>query len=173
MTRRLRYPGLLAWLTAVWVALWGQLSAANVLGGLAVAALLLVLLPVDPAGGDAPGRVRTGRVRPVGLLRLAAVFLVELVVASGQVSVLALRPGLRLRPAVLALPVHGSGDRLLTLVADAITLTPGTLTLEVDRDRSLLHVHVLHLPNRPGAQARVRRSMQRLERAARYALGQP
>jgi len=49
VTRTRRVTGqlpLLGWLTAVWVALWGSLSAANVLGGLAVAVLLLVALPL-------------------------------------------------------------------------------------------------------------------------------
>lgn len=155
---------LVLWLTAVWVGLWGSVTPANVLGGLAVALLLVKGLPLDPP--DVPGRAS-----PLGVLRFGAVFLRELVVASLQVVVLVLRPRLALRQAVIAVPVHGGGDRLLTLVANAISLTPGTLTLEVDRERSVLHVHVLDVGEGPEGLAQVRASAARLERAAARALG--
>lgn len=155
---------MLLWLTVVWVGLWGSVTPANVLGGLVVGAVLLRALPMDPP--DSPGRPS-----PLGLLRFAGVFLVALVQSSMQVLVLCLRPGRSVHQAVIAVPVHGGGDRLLTLVANSISLTPGTLTLEVDRDRRLLHVHVLDVgPQGQGLPA-VRASIERLEAAAGRALG--
>lgn len=156
---------MLLWLTVVWVGLWGSVTPANVLGGLLVGGLVLRLLPVqDPA----PAR----RASPVGVLVFLGVFAVALVQSSLQVLVLVLRPRLRPRQAVLAVPVHGDGgDRLLTLVANAISLTPGTLTLEVDRERGLLHVHCLDVGAGPEGLTAVRRSIERLEHAAGRALG--
>jgi multicomponent Na+:H+ antiporter subunit E len=58
-------------LVVVWVLAWGSLSVANVLGGLAVGALLLWIAP-DSVGG---GRVR---VRPVALARFAGYVLFEM-----------------------------------------------------------------------------------------------
>lgn len=152
------------WLTVVWVGLWGSLTWANVLGGLLVAAVLVRVLPVEPVAS--PGRVRVG-----GVLRFLAVFLVALVRSSAQVVVLVLRRGPDLRPAVIRVPVRGGGDRLLTLVGNSISLTPGTLTLEVDRDRDLLYVHVLDVGDGSAGLAQVRDGIERLERAARDALG--
>lgn len=159
--RRLR-PGLVLWLTVVWVGLWGDVSAANVLGGLAVALGVTLLLPLEDVELH-------GRISPVGVVRFAGVFLLELVRASVQVAVLVLRPRTSLRSAVLAVPVHGRGDRLLTLVGNSISLTPGTLTLEVDREAHVLHVHVLDVGDDV---EQVRRDIARLERAAARALGQ-
>lgn len=152
------------WLTAVWVGLWGSVSVANVLGGLAVSVVVLRLLPMAALPA-------TTRASPLGVLRFLGVFLVALVQSSWQVVVLVLRPRLRPRQAVLAVPVHGGGDRLLTLVANSISLTPGTLTLEVDRERQLLHVHVLDVGEGPEGVAAVRASIEQLEHAAARALG--
>jgi len=164
MTRLTSHLVLLAWLTAVWVALWGSLTAANVLGGLVVASALLLLLPL-------PTLPRTGRVRPVALVRFLLVFLWELVKASLTVVVQVLHPGRPLRQAVIAVPVEGISDRMLTLIANAVSLTPGTLALEVDRPRAVLYVHVLDIGEHPGAADEVRASIVRLERLAIDALG--
>lgn len=155
---------LVLWLTVVWVGLWGSVTVANVLGGLVVATVLVAVLPLPPV----PGRPV---VRPLSLLRFVGHFAVDLVVSSVQVSRLVLRPRLALRQGVIAVPVRGASDGLLTLLADAISLTPGTLTLEVDRPRSTLYVHVLDLG--PGADdiAEVRRSTLSLERLAVRAIG--
>lgn len=155
---------LVLWLTAVWVGLWGSITAANVLGGLALALLMLVLLP-QPEGGA------RGVVRPVAVLRFAGRFLVDLCVSSAQVLVLALRPRLRLRQAVVAVRVPGASDGLLTLLGNAISLTPGTLTVDVDRSRSTLYVHALDVGDRPDAVERLRASLQAQARAAVRAVG--
>jgi multicomponent Na+:H+ antiporter subunit E len=155
---------LLVWLTAVWVALWGSFTAANVLGGLAVATVLLLLLPL-------PEVPREGRARPVALARFLLVFLWELVKASVTVVRQVLSPRGNLRQAVIAVPVVGVSDRLLTLLANAVSLTPGTLALEVDRPRATLYVHVLDIGDHPGAADEVRASIVRLERLAILALG--
>ena len=164
MRRLARHPWLLLWLTAVWIGLWGSASAANVLGGLAVAVAILLALPLE----EVPGRER---VRPLALLRFLGRFAVDLVRASLQVALLVVRPRRALRQAVLAVPVRGASDGLLTLVANAISLTPGTLTLEVDRASSTLYVHVLDVGHGPQALERVRADIVRRERLAVLAVG--
>lgn len=155
---------LVLWLTAVWVGLWGSVTAANVLGGLAVAAALVLLLPLPAA----PGRAV---VRPGALLRFVLRFFRDLVVSSVQVALLAVRPRLRLRQAVVAVPVPGASDTLLTLLADAISLTPGTLTVDVDRARATLYVHALDVGDRPDAVQRLRAGLLDQARAAVQAIG--
>ena len=169
MKRRTASGLLVLWLTAVWVGLWGSLTPANVLGGLLVAATLLAL-PLS--GGDAHAGPASS-VRPAALLRFVAFFAVDLVRASLQVVVLVLRPRARLRQAVVAVPVAGASDALLTVLANAISLTPGTLTLEVDRARSTLYVHVLQVGEGPDAVEKVRRDILALERLAIRAVGTP
>jgi multicomponent Na+:H+ antiporter subunit E len=167
VSRVLGRPGLLLWLTAVWVALWGSLTAANVLGGLLLAAVLLAL-PLS--GGDAAAGP-AGLLRPGALLRFVGAFAVDLVRASLEVVALVLRPRVQLRQAVVAVPVTGASDALLTVLANSISLTPGTLTLEVDRARGTLYVHVLQVGEGPDAVERVRRDILALERRAIRAVG--
>ncbi len=163
--RRLKdHLTLVGWLTVVWMGLWGSVTPANLLGGLAVGAGLVVLLPLT----EVPTQ---GLVRPLALLRLLGFFAVDLVRASLSVVALVLRPRLELRQAVIAVPVRGASDRLLTLLANAISLTPGTLTLEVDRPRSILYVHALDVGDDPSGGQRLRADILRVERLAVQAIG--
>jgi multicomponent Na+:H+ antiporter subunit E len=164
---RLRaHPWLLVWLTAVWVGLWGSVTAANVLGGLAVAVVLVGALPLESAP-------RSGLLRPLAVGRFFAAFARDLVRATAQVAVLVVHPRRRLRQAVVAVPVHGASDALLTLLANAISLTPGTLTLEVDRPRSTLFVHAIDVgPGAHGVQ-RLRSEVLATARLAVLAFGSP
>lgn len=165
VSRVTAHPWLAGWLTAVWVGLWGSLTPANVLGGLAVAVVLLVALPL-------PEHPDQDRFRPLALAGFVAFFAVELGQATLVVAWQVLRPRGELRQAVIAVDIVETSDLVLTLVANAISLTPGTLTLEVDRDRSVLYVHVLDVGG-PGGVEDVRRSIRRLERRAVRAIGPP
>jgi multicomponent Na+:H+ antiporter subunit E len=49
----------------------------------------------------------------------------------------------RIRTAIVAVPLRGCSDAVVTLIADAISLTPGTLTVEVRREPLTLYVHAL------------------------------
>ena len=139
------------WLTAVWVALWGDVSVANVAGGAAVAVALLV---VFPGTGSSAGFV----VRPVAALRFLAYFAYKLVEANIVVGWEVITPSNRgVREAIVAVPVVGASDAVVTLLANAISLTPGTLTLEVQREPPTLFVHVLHLRSIERSRADVHR----------------
>ena len=152
---------LVAWLTVVWVGLWGSATPAILLGGLAVGLLLVRALPLADVASSSV-------VAPTHLLRFVGFFVVDLVRSSVQVTALVLRPRRPLRQAVVAVPVRGASDQLLTLLANAISLTPGTLTLEVDRPRSTLYVHVLDV----GADVeQVRGDILAIERLAILAVG--
>lgn len=166
MTHRTANLALVLWLTAVWVGLWGSVTAANVLGGLAVAAVLLLLLPLPAGGGH-------GVVQPGALLRFAVRFLADLVVSSLQVVALVLRPRLALRQGVVAVPVPGASEGLLTLLANAISLTPGTLTLDVDLPSSTLYVHALDVGTAPDGVDELRRGLRDQASAAVRAVGTP
>lgn len=137
--RPLRHIAFVAWLVLVWVALWGDLSWANVLSGTAVAVLLVALFP--DAG---PGPV--GTVRPLRALVFLAHFAYKLVEANLIVAWEVITPNNEsINEGIVAVPVTGASDAVITIVANAISLTPGTLTIEVSREPAVLYVHVLHL----------------------------
>ena len=145
MTRRQRLARvtMVAWLVAVWLLLWGTVSAANVLSGLAVALFITVLLPL-------PAVPVHGTVRPWATLRLALTVNWWLVRSSLQVAWLTLRPGPPPRSAVLRARLDVKSDLVLALAVNILNLTPGTLVLEIDQTGRLVYVHVLGVDS-PGA----------------------
>ena len=137
MTRRwaLR-EWVMCWLMLVWVLLWGTVSAANILSGFAIALLITVLLPLPVVPVE-------GRLHPVSLAKQLIVVGWYLVVSSLQVAWLAIKPAPPPLSAVLRVRFAVKSDLVLALGVNAINLTPGTMVLEIDRDRRLLYVHVL------------------------------
>lgn len=124
------------WLTVVWVLLWGDLSVANVLAGLAIALVVGTTLRMPPVEFS-------GRVHLLSLIRLAGTFLVEVVVASAQVALLAFAPGRAPRSAVIGVQMRSHSDLYLTLTAEITSLIPGTIVVEAHRITGMLYVHIL------------------------------
>src|SRR4029077_8632929 len=87
---------------------------------------------------------RAHRVHPLGVAKFAVLFVRMLVESSRAVPRTSLRPTPeRLRAGVVAIRLEHPTALVATIVADAITLTPGTLTLDISPDSSTLYVHVL------------------------------
>jgi len=126
----------LCWLTLVWILLWGTASAANVVGGLVVALVITVLLPLPPVPVE-------GRLHLVSLLRLIATVAYYLVVSSVQVAWLAIKPGPPPLTAVLRAHFAVKSDLVLALAVNIMNLTPGTIVLEIDQTRRMVYVHVI------------------------------
>lgn len=123
-----------ALLLALWLALWGEVSVANLLSGAIVVPLALRVVPEQ----------RDHRVHPVATIRLGLVFLGRLVTSSLVVAraVVAPTPD-RLATRVVRFELRTSSALVATVLADAISLTPGTLTLDVVGEASALDVHVM------------------------------
>jgi multicomponent Na+:H+ antiporter subunit E len=135
---RLRHQlPLLGWLVVVWILLWGTWSWANLLSGLAVALGVMLLLPLPPVVGGT-------RVRPLPLVRFVGHFLVDLVVSGAQVAWRALGPAGVRQGAIVRVQLRADSDLLLTVVSETISLVPGSLVLDLDREQRLLAVHLLH-----------------------------
>ncbi len=141
----------LVWLTLVWLLLWGTVSVANVLSGLAVALLITLLLPL-------PSVPVQGRLHPLSLLRLALHVTWWLMQSSVQVAWLAIRPGKPPLSAVLRGHLALKSDLVLALAVNIMNLTPGTIVLEIDQARRLVYVHVLDV----GSQRSVERFYRQL-----------
>lgn len=122
--RRWGGVALAAWLVVVWVALWGGVSWANLGSGVLVAAVVLALFPTGPGSG--------GHVSVWPALRYVAWFSGQLVVATAQVVLATVAPSGRVRPAVVAVPLRSRSALVATIVANSVTLTPGTLTVDVE-----------------------------------------
>jgi multicomponent Na+:H+ antiporter subunit E len=124
---------------AIWVLAWGSLSWANVASGLAVALVLLAVVP------GTRGRAHLPVVRPVALARLGRRLARDLVVSNVVLTREVVTPGSRISTGVVGVPLEGCSDELVALVSGLITLTPGTMPIELVRDPTVLYIHVLHL----------------------------
>lgn len=151
----------LAWLLLVWLALWGDITVANVASGLLIGGAVVVGFDTWQSGDLV--------IRPLKVARFAGFFAYQLVVSSLTVARTVIWPRGRVYTAVVAVPLHGCTDAVATILADAITLTPGTLTLEVSREPLTLFVHCLDARDADAVRADVRR----LEILAVRAFGGP
>lgn len=152
----------IAWLTVVWVLLWGTLTWANLLTGALVSVLLCLAFPQP--------QVDIGlRLHPWGVLRLAGYLAYDMFVSGVRVArqVLAHPPD---RAAVIAVPLRCRGDLMLTATAVAVSNVPGGSVVEVRRDTATLFLHVLGADD-PAVVEVARRSVWRLEELTVRAFG--
>lgn len=125
-------------LAITWCALAGSFRAADLGFGFALGFGILWI-----AAGRGPRAAYFRRVpRAIGF----AFYVVwELVLANVKVARLVLTPRHRLRPGIVAVPLDLRSDVEITALANLITLTPGTLSLDVSHDRRVLYVHSIEV----------------------------
>ena len=143
-------------LALLWAGMTGAFSGVNLLLGAVLAAVALALLRQQ--------LLRPPQFRRIGaILALVLLFLRELMVSAIKVGLTVLHPRLDrvVRPAIIAYPLTVKTDIEITLLANLITLTPGTLSVDVSANRKLLYVHVLTLDSREQLIADIRDGFER------------
>ncbi len=126
----------LAFFTLFWLLVANEGSPAQVLLGIVLGAAMLWV------------RARFGAAslplhRPGVALQLAALFLVDIVVANFAVARAVLAPSLPIRPRFLEVPLDLREPNAAALLAGMVTLTPGTVSVDLDLDARVLTVHAL------------------------------
>lgn len=151
-----RFLGVI-FLPLVWMALTGDFTGGNFILGLLFSSLALWL--THPVGEGVPliHYVRKGR----RWLAFGGFFLRELVLASLRITWDILTPRHRMRPAILAIPLDVTTDLEITTLANLITLTPGTLSLDVSSDRKTLYIHAVYVHDVEAFKAYVKDSLER------------
>jgi multicomponent Na+:H+ antiporter subunit E len=76
-------------------------------------------------------------------VRYVAVFVRELLTANVDVAYRVLAPSMPIEPDVVAVPLRVESDAAITTIANSITLTPGTLTMDHDAETNTLYVHAI------------------------------
>ncbi|MEH6780814.1 MAG: Na+/H+ antiporter subunit E [Rhodoglobus sp.] len=125
---------LLVGLVVLWMVLWGQLTWVSILTGIIVAIAVTRVLYLPPA--DISGRLN------VWYLAVFLVhFAVDVAVASFTVAFQALSPRPIPLSSVIGIQLRTRSDFVMTLDAIAMSLVPGSIVVEVDRERSILYFH--------------------------------
>lgn len=151
-------------LVVVWALAWGELSAANVLSGIAVAVVVLALFPLS-----SPDETNGLHIRPLRVVPLVAFFALELVQSTLSMARDILGPSGRMRTGILAYPLRVQSDVLLTFLANVTALTPGAMPVDVDHEPKVLYIHVTRMHER----ATTERNLARYEVMFLRAFGSP
>jgi multicomponent Na+:H+ antiporter subunit E len=121
-------------LALLWGAMTGRTDAANLLLGFALGyAVLWWLKPLL-------GPTQYFRKLPESI-RFTFFFLRELIHSNFRVAWDVISPKSQRKPGIVAIPLDVRSDTEITFLANLITLTPGTLSLDVSDDRRVLYVH--------------------------------
>lgn len=146
---------LILFLGVFWMAVWQSFEIGTFLIGLVYATIIVRVFYLPPLRG-------TGRVN----LFWGAVFLVrflsKMVLASFQVSWLAVVKGPRIRNSIIAIQLRSHDDLMITLTGHALALVPGSLVIDVDRTTATLYLHALNVTDDHAAE-RIRQDALRTE----------
>jgi multicomponent Na+:H+ antiporter subunit E len=143
-------------LAFAWAGLTGEFSLASLLTGLVVGFFALWL------SAPLTGIERLYFVRVYRIVRLALYFLYELTMSSLRVAWDVIRPFPRNRPALVEMPLDVKSDIEILLVTNLISLTPGTLSVDVSPDRSTLLVHAMFADDHEAVVADLKSGLERL-----------
>ncbi|MFP7833981.1 Na+/H+ antiporter subunit E [Marisediminicola sp. LYQ134] len=151
---------LLVVLVALWMLLWGSVSWLNLVTGIVLALVVTRVFYLPPVE-------LSGRFNVLWFVWYLARFLVELVGASFQIALKAFDlKGVR-GNAVIGVNLRTRSDFILTLTAINLSLIPGSLVVETDRERSVLYLHVFNTKSAADADAMHGRALEIEERLVR------
>lgn len=141
-------------LAVAWAAVLGELSLGNLAAGFAVGFAILAV------GGRLYGSSRYFE-KLLRLVEFLAFFLGQLALSSLRVAADIVTPRHRARPGVVGVPLDARSDAEITLLANLVSLTPGSLTLDVSDDRSTLFVHVMFLEDPEATRREIKHGFER------------
>lgn len=123
------------WLVAVWMLLWAQFTVLAFVTGVIVAIFVTRVFRLPPV--ELSGRVNLWW----GLVFIVE-FLIALVRGSLTVAWQTLTPG-QPGAAIIGVSLVSDDDLIMTHVAVTASLIPGSLIVDIDRDRRILYLHVI------------------------------
>lgn len=141
-------------LALTWMALTGTFSPANLILGFGLGYLVLWLArrAIGPS---------TYFSKVPQALGFAVFFLWELILANLRVAADVLTPCHHMQPRVLAIPLEARTHTEIMLLANLISLTPGSLVLDISSDRRTLYVHVMYATDADAARREIKEGLER------------
>ena len=128
-------------LAFAWVLLTGELDYVNFIDGLLIGFIILFFSKYRLKSSKYFFKIP----KALGFLFY---FIYELIIANIRVAYEVITPNQRLQPGIIAVPLAAETDFEITILANLITLTPGTLSLEVSKNREFIYVHAMHIDNK-------------------------
>lgn len=141
-------------LSLVWIAITGAFTFENFVFGFALSFLLLWITATDRRDNKYFNRIPK-------LIAFVFFFLYELIKANIEVAYDVITPKHYMKPGIVKIPLDARSDLEITLLANLITLTPGTLSLDVSDDRKVLYVHAMYVKDRDGFVASIKNGFEK------------
>lgn len=168
--RRGRSLAVAVWLVVLWMLLWSDAAPGTLIGGVLIAAV--VMLVFARGVGRRPRPDRTGdrpRLSVVGLVMYLGYVLGKIVQSNVTLAWRIVKPGYPISPGVVRVPLLSHDALTTVMAANAITLTPGTLTIDTRAEPPVLYVSALYAADVEG----LRHELMAFERYAIRACGSP
>jgi len=128
-------------LMLIWVFLTGEYNFYNFFFGYVISFLIIWL--IDSGTGEA----KYVKIVP-RILGFIFFFNYELIKANLQVAYEVMTPGLKVTPGIVSIPLDVETNFEISFLANLITLTPGTLSLDVSDDKKVLYVHSMYVKDK-------------------------
>ncbi|WP_202927921.1 Na+/H+ antiporter subunit E [Cyclobacterium roseum] len=141
-------------LSFIWLAVTGTFSFVNFVFGFLLSFFLLWLISRN--SGENKYFHRGPK-----LIAFIFFFLYELIKANLQVAYDVVTPSYYMKPGIIKIPLSAKSDLEITLLANLITLTPGTLSLDVSDDRKVLYVHAMYVNDKEEFVAGIKNGFER------------
>lgn len=124
-------------LAFVWMFLNGDLYFLNFVEGFIIGFVILLMSTYSETS-------RRYFIKFFRVINFILYFIYKLIVANFKVAYDVITPKHRMNPAIIAVPLDLKSDIGITILANVITLTPGTLSLDVSNDKRILYVHAAY-----------------------------
>ena len=131
--------GIHLFLTLIWAGLLGSIDAWTLISGFFVSYAFLWV--IYHKREDARGYFT----KPPKVFAFFLYYLWELLKSNVIIAADILTPTHYMKPGVVAIPIKAKTDLEITLLANLITMTPGTLSLDISEDRKILYIHAMYI----------------------------
>lgn len=127
-------------LAFIWIALTGSLMFSNFYFGFLLGFFILWLMNRNESDKRYFNRVPK-------IIWFILYFIYEMIKANMEVAYGVLKPRFGMQPAIVKYPLHAESDFEVNMLATIISLTPGSLIMDISEDKKVLYIHVMHLKN--------------------------
>lgn len=142
-------------LTLMWIGLTGSVDLTSIITGFLLSSgVLFLVYRSDPRGSQYFSK-------PVQVLGFLIYYLEELVRSNIIIAIDILTPQHLMKPGILAIPLEARTDFEITLLANLISMTPGTLSLDVSEDRKTLFVHAMYIEDADALRREIKEKLEK------------
>lgn len=139
----------------IWVGVTGVYALSNVVLGIMLSLVVCFFIRDSIRAKD---RTLNNHIAILPAISLGVLLIVELFKSAMRVAFLVISPNMKakIKPGIFAYPLTVTSERDITLLANLITLTPGTLSIDVSDDKKTLYIHALEMGDKAEMIASIR-----------------